>query len=1763
MNKQQLLAGVMAATSVVSTVSSAGAVVIPDEKQKQTATSTMSDVTSLDTKENNNSDKQLDKNTTVIDNNAHEDTDSTNSKLISNNDIDAVQKIENTQKVNTIKNTNDYDAYSIDNKEDLEVNDVESTTSASVTIPQNICINENIHPTINNVNDISKMQYAWYLDDEVVSNKQDIDITEDMLDKKLKCIVTSEDNKLESNIVKIQDNSSDIEITTSSSVTLDENVNEIQPMAMAMAMSSSPISLYNAAYISPTKVNWYEWNDSNIQHSLVDTKMTGCTVNGTVFDKYQVDKSSSSSTYSSYYTMDIPYQKGSKIEFIFTPASNDIESQFGFEYSDGVNSYSVGNMPKNKSVKLVFSVDSNITIVTRGHSTGISAHNRRETYTYNIIPMNENVEDKLNDDFNKVKANISDIPHQNGLNQNQILNYLKSGISSDSTVSISSYNYKAATSNNSGFYSGVINVTCGGNTKTINLNVVIPQLAQSVTSVYNSFNKILPNMAITNGTTKESIINSVTVTNPHISVTMPVFTLNKSSDSKEGRFVGTILISDSSTGESKSISIDKKIDKVAQTADTAKNNIAQVLKSIQVGNATTESELLGTLKSCIDTSAVTVGFAENEGFTLNGATETEKGSITGKLKISDTYGQTVYLPINLSIDYLKQSVDTVAKLYEKQISNFVATNDTSADDILSSVAIQNPDINVKFNEFNLTPATDQVQGSLTGNIEISLGNDKKVVPVNLSIDYLPMELATAVQLTQSEISKIVPSNEFNFYDFQSNLDDLIRNSNIHVAYSITNSPKLTEATETEKGSITGTVILRQDDFNVEVPMDLVIPQLPQTVDGVVKEIKEHVLPDLVVDNDTEKDYVLDKFKEAITGADGSVINIDIDNWQKIKATEDSTGSITGNAIISDNMGNTEILPFEFEIKQLDRTLTGVVSKLNAFIKDYEATNDTTYDILLSEAKDLITTTGNDDSNIEITLDQEGEDIKATQFAPGKISGTFGVTDGTSKVDVNFNFKRNKLPQTAVSVADYLTAYLKEVKATNDTTPGDILDAVITNGEGLNDGITIAFGTGENENFNKVLATEDGMGEITGTIYVADGTDTIKIPVNLEIAQLNRTISGVVSKLNAFIKDYEATNDTTYDILLSEAKDLITTTGNDDSNIEITLDQEGEDIKATQFAPGKISGTFGVTDGTSKVDVNFNFKRNKLPQTAVSVADYLTAYLKEVKATNDTTPGDILDAVITNGEGLNDGITIAFGTGENENFNKVLATEDSAGKITGTIYVSDEISKIDIPVNLDIEKLARTVEGAKSNIEAALKSFKATNNTTEKDVIDHVSTNISKDNLTIAFGNNEKDKFNLEKATTKNVGKITGIIYVSDGKTTANISVNLPIDILSSEQDIKNAIKDVLDKFKPSNNTKKEDIENKIKEVLPEDKKVSIDNFEKEKSTSKNTGKITGDIHVTGGIDMSLDMKIDKLQSSSSSRHHHSSSSSDDDKTEVIEMNGENNGDTFNQDTNWELINGKWKHKNVNGYYDIGWVKINDYWYYFDIEGDMVTGWLNYKGSWYYLSEEESTIGIMQTGWALVGGNWYYLSEQEQTIGIMQIGWVLVNGSWYHLNSSGAMNVGWYQDYDGNWYYLNNSGAMATGWVLVNGNWYYLNSSGAMVTGWISVNGSWYHLNSSGAMNVGWYQDYDGNWYYLNSSGAMATGWLFDNGNWYYLYSSGAMATGWLCDNGNWYYLNNSGAMAIDWIKINGSWYYFNSQGQMQSDCLVDGYKLSYNGAMIG
>lgn len=713
----------------------------------------------------------------------------------------------------------------------------------------------------------------------------------------------------------------------------------------------------------------------------------------------------------------------------------------------------------------------------------------------------------IEDSKNNIKASFTDFTATNNTTEADVLSYAKAcNDQSKVTTTISNFKKTPATDKWAGKITGTLTVQDENNSATFDFNLPIAQLPQTVNTVYTNFEAYLRNFKATNNTEANDIINAVSVSNPAVKVTMSGFKKDKASDSLEGLIIGNLNITDNVT--TKILPVNLKIDKLAQSATTAKNNISACLTNMRVTNDTKEIDVLNAIKVSVDTSSVTLKFGTGEGeqFYINKATEKAKGYITGNIIITDKTGVNTNVPVNLTIAQLPQSLNTIKTLYEQRVQKFVGTNESKDKDILDSVYITNENINVQIENFKVKEATDTVEGLITGNVVIkdTLENKTEIVPINVKIGYLPQELSTAVRMVQKVVNTRIIYNNTSINDVLVTANDVISNPNIKAYYDLDTGrqPIKTLATEVSDGSIFGVILVTDKTNTIEVPVNLTIPRLPQTVEGLKNLLKIN-MGNLTVDNNTEEADILYQLNNFVTTTNGNRIDLEFskeDPFKKLKADQTKDGSITGTVVIKDTAGNSTTLPLNLKISKLTQTVDGIKSQIEAMLPNMKVTNDTEAADIINSFKPLIT--GAIGSKIEIAfgakLDEEFNKLRADQTKEGSITGVVLITDGYSIAKVPINFKIDKLVQTAEDVKNNWDNILDGIIVDNNTTDQDILDKINQNINNPN--ITVEFS--KDKPFKKEESTGNSTGSITGTIIIKDKDgNTAEADINFLISKI--------------------------------------------------------------------------------------------------------------------------------------------------------------------------------------------------------------------------------------------------------------------------------------------------------------------------------------------------------------------------------------------------------------------------------------------------------------------------------------------------------------------------------------------------------------------------------------------------------------------------------------------------------------------------------------
>ena len=457
------------------------------------------------------------------------------------------------------------------------------------------------------------------------------------------------------------------------------------------------------------------------------------------------------------------------------------------------------------------------------------------------------------------------------------------------------------------------------------------------------------------------------------------------------------------------------------------------------------------------------------------------------------------------------------------------------------------------------------------------------------------------------------------------------------------------------------------------------------------------------------------------------------------------------------------------------------------------------------------------------------------------------------------------------------------------------------------------------------------------------------------------------------------------------------------------------------------------------------------------------------ATNSTTAQDVLDYVKVNTI-YDEKISIRFGNGEGEPFNKIKATVVENGSITGKIYVSDSSESVIVDVKLLIKKLSEELENAKDTIiNVVIPNLKPTNDTTKEDIIKEIQDAIGND-ITVDI----KD-FKKEDATTSNDGKVTGTIVLED-KNGNKLELDLDLIISklpsssssgggggggssSSERGKKNDIillkliqeEQPLDVYSKEVNTDKLD-ETELTKVLDKDKVlnvISLENTDTNKEETESTEyveqtNITTNSYSWDAVNLNNGYVTKITNNGEEIGSYISAENLLSDALEVqVKMNKtikqpeQVNIYSYNDDLGKYVLS-KTIEDNEGV---IQFAATNKKKYLVLREGTEIKteltanqGWVDNKGKRGYLQKED----LVKNRWLENQNDWYYFVDK----GAIKTGWMQENRNWYYLQNDGKMKTGWFYDSNNNnWYYLNKNGTMASN-VWIDG--YYVNGSGAWV-----------------------------------------------------------------------------------------------------------------------
>lgn len=308
----------------------------------------------------------------------------------------------------------------------------------------------------------------------------------------------------------------------------------------------------------------------------------------------------------------------------------------------------------------------------------------------------------------------------------------------------------------------------------------------------------------------------------------------------------------------------------------------------------------------------------------------------------------------------------------------------------------------------------------------------------------------------------------------------------------------------------------------------------------------------------------------------------------------------------------------------------------------------------------------------------------------------------------------------------------------------------------------------------------------------------------------------------------------------------------------------------------------------------------------------------------------------------------------------------------------------------------------------------------------------------------------------------------------------------NKSDFENKIDSKIDKMKITNNSSESSFDKIINDIKDkyddfDNYDVDIEDFDKDKATREDNGKITFTINVNnydkdkkdndkdaGTFDISVEIpKIGTYVYAKLSELPNK-------YVKVTDSSITNKAIDENLDNSKYLVSNE--ELESDKVISTGWQTIDNATYYIDSKYVITKGWAETNSKLYHFDE---TTGKLKTGWTLYNGSWYFMniSNNKDENGEVLTGFKIIdNVNYYFIPKQNNGNIT-------TTIALPNYGAMVTGWLEIGKTWYFFNGSGAMLKGWQQIGGVWYYFNTdNGAMacntTIGGYK--------LNANGA----WIY-------------------------------------------------------------------------
>ena len=698
-------------------------------------------------------------------------------------------------------------------------------------------------------------------------------------------------------------------------------------------------------------------------------------------------------------------------------------------------------------------------------------------------------------------------------------------------------------------------------------------------------------------------------------------------------------------------------------------------------------------------------------------TTDSKGSVNGEITIRID-GREMTVSVDKILDKLpktdKEIVSDAKDAVKDRITYITVSNDASADNIADQIKKDLEkqgikDVKVTVTDYQVvSPATRDSKGLASGIIAIKKGDETVYYPFEKVIPKLPANEEETLKKTQNEVqnklndklNKEALAGSKSIEELQENIKQVLEASGQDVDNVTVKDFKRTEPTPDKNGKIEGTItITTTDGKTFDVPYTETISYVMSEEEKKEKteEIIKSEIDNIAPSNSASADDILQEIEQVLKANGITDADLIMEDFNKTDATTKAEGSVTGTvkAVLPD--GTVITIPIRKTIPQVEKTDKEKVKDAQSKIaeitnKEFQPVNSTTKDTVLEAVRDALKDDRLSDVEVSIVAGSFKKTV-ATADAEGTITATVEIKSGNATATKKITLKIPKIEQvsheeggtfivegTEKKVSAPVTEIKSPVAEVKDAVPGVTTDQKVT----IYLVVETTEKTPEDKERQKIEEKAESENVEVGqyvdvsmirkvTKQSDDGNET---EIKTEITELNKKI-----QLQITIPEELRGENRTYVLLHYHDGE-----------------SEAEVIEGT-YDPVTYTFTF-YTDKFSTYAITY--KESPQPSGSDDTSRENQGKLDQAETTVRDTLSKIPGDKVTSKEDLEAAIKNALSKADNKDvsceiteFNKVDATADAEGKVTGKVRITVNGVSTVIPFSYTLAKVTDSKDNAAS------------------------------------------------------------------------------------------------------------------------------------------------------------------------------------------------------------------------------------------------------------------------------------------------------------------------------------------------------------------------------------------------------------------------------------------------------------------------------------